>query len=223
MAFRSLDIKQPLPEFDAGSPASQTTDSAALAALVGSRLCHDLISPVGAIQNGIELIGLSPSVDPAGDEMRLMTHSVENASAKLKFFRIAFGLSCDQSQVSRQSVQAIFDGFTRGTRKQVELAGTETMTRTQAQLVMLAFLCLESILPMGGRIAVIIEPRGAELTVLNGQLDAEHPLWQAFEGPVDLKTLQPTHVQFALLPLLAAKENRRPQLHDDAGVISLTV
>ena len=151
MAFNSLDIKPPLTEISAGTPASYTTDSAALAALVGSRLCHDLISPVGAIQNGIELVGLSPSVDPAGEEIQLMTDSVQNAAAKLKFFRIAFGLSGDGAQVGQLAVQSLFDGFISGTRFRVDITGASTMTRADAQLVMLGFLCLETAMPMGGQ------------------------------------------------------------------------
>ncbi len=62
-----------------------------LASLLSSRICHDLISPVGALSNGIEI--LAEEVD---DEMRdqtiaLLTHSVNEATGRLQFLRLAFG------------------------------------------------------------------------------------------------------------------------------------
>ena len=60
-----------------------------LTALVGSRICHDLISPLGAIGNGLELLQLSGL--PQGPEWALIAESVENASARIRFFRIAYG------------------------------------------------------------------------------------------------------------------------------------
>ena len=59
-----------------------------LAALLCSRVCHDIISPVGAINNGLELLD-EGSADE--DAMKLIRASARNASARLQFARIAFG------------------------------------------------------------------------------------------------------------------------------------
>ena len=56
-----------------------------LAALIGSRICHDLISPIGAINNGLELLGMSDARE--GPELELISESVGNASARIRFFR----------------------------------------------------------------------------------------------------------------------------------------
>ena len=58
------------------------------AALLCSRVCHDIISPVGAINNGLELLEEGGSDE---DAMRLIKQSAVNASARLQFARIAFG------------------------------------------------------------------------------------------------------------------------------------
>ncbi len=68
-----------------------TDNSLELASLLCSRLCHDLLSPVGALTNGLEL--LSDEKDP---EMRkrcfeLLEQSAKISADKLKFFRLAFG------------------------------------------------------------------------------------------------------------------------------------
>src|SRR5690554_8127201 len=59
-----------------------------LAALLCSRVCHDIISPVGAINNGLELLDEGGADE---DAMQLIRASARNASARLQFARIAFG------------------------------------------------------------------------------------------------------------------------------------
>ena len=62
-----------------------------LASLLCSRLCHDLLSPVGALNNGIEL--LADEQDPEMRErcLELLAESARASANKLKFFRLAFG------------------------------------------------------------------------------------------------------------------------------------
>ena len=60
-----------------------------LAALIGSRICHDLISPIGAISNGVELMEMTQT--DMGPEFELISESVANANARVRLFRIAFG------------------------------------------------------------------------------------------------------------------------------------
>ncbi|MBE0532481.1 MAG: hypothetical protein IH626_16775, partial [Rhodospirillales bacterium] len=61
-----------------------------VAQLLCSRVCHDLIGPVGAVASGIELMGEDGSM--AEDAMALIVKSSAQASRRLAFFRTAFGL-----------------------------------------------------------------------------------------------------------------------------------
>jgi histidine phosphotransferase ChpT len=61
------------------------------ASLLCSRLCHDLLSPVGAMNNGIELLADEHDPDMRQRCMDLLTESAKAAADKLKFFRLAFG------------------------------------------------------------------------------------------------------------------------------------
>jgi histidine phosphotransferase ChpT len=63
---------------------------ARLIELLNARLCHDLISPVSAINNGIELI-VELGDDPGGEALGLVAVSAKEAARKLQFFRLAFG------------------------------------------------------------------------------------------------------------------------------------
>src|ERR1700694_1774957 len=62
-----------------------------LAALLCSRVCHDLISPVGAIVNGLEVMDEDKDEETTGFALDLIKKSEKQASAKLQFCRIAFG------------------------------------------------------------------------------------------------------------------------------------
>ena len=62
-----------------------------LAALLCSRLCHDLLSPVGAMNNGLELLADEHDPEMKRRCMDLLAESAKSAADKLKFFRLAFG------------------------------------------------------------------------------------------------------------------------------------
>src|SRR5437868_15264410 len=78
-----------------------------IAALLVSRVCHHLVSPVGAVVNGLEV--LEDETDPAmrADALRLVAASAEQAAARLQFARIAFGAAgsagaeLDLTEISR--------------------------------------------------------------------------------------------------------------------------
>lgn len=76
-----------------------------LAALLCSRLCHDLISPVGAIQNAMELYDEGGAEE---DALQLVRWSVASASARLQFARLAFGFSgASGEQIDTRTVEQV--------------------------------------------------------------------------------------------------------------------
>src|SRR6185437_6806303 len=58
--------------------------------LLNSRLCHELVSPVGAINNGVELLG-EEDPDFVRDAIQLIGQSARKASQRLQFYRFAYG------------------------------------------------------------------------------------------------------------------------------------
>jgi histidine phosphotransferase ChpT len=73
-----------------GTP-SPGPDALELAALLCSRVCHDLISPVGAIVNGLEVLDDNPKPEDREFALDLIRKSAKTASARLQFCRLAFG------------------------------------------------------------------------------------------------------------------------------------
>jgi histidine phosphotransferase ChpT len=75
-----------------GTPSPDSApDPLELAALLCSRVCHDLISPVGAIVNGLEVLDDNPKPDDREFALDLIRKSAKTASARLQFCRLAFG------------------------------------------------------------------------------------------------------------------------------------
>ncbi len=73
------------------APESPAPDTLELAALLCSRVCHDLISPVGAIVNGLEVLDDDPKPEDREFALDLIRKSAKTASARLQFCRLAFG------------------------------------------------------------------------------------------------------------------------------------
>lgn len=190
------------------------------AALIGSRICHDLISPVGAINNGIELIQMTtPSLGP---EMALISESVTNASARIRFFRIAFGAAGEQ-MVGRTEVVSVLKDVYAATRLTVVWGPEEAQSRKRLRLTFLALLCLETGMPFGGRIEVSQIGDRVTLTGLADKFKVDANLWRALEGGLTDDDLRPAQVQFGLLPFLAAQDGFSLDLETGENRISITI
>src|SRR3546814_20124843 len=68
-----------------------TVESIDFAALLCSRLCHDLLSPIGALNNGLELLADENDPEMRARCLELLSESARKSANKLKYFRLAFG------------------------------------------------------------------------------------------------------------------------------------
>ena len=125
-----------------------------LSALVAARLCHDLISPIGAIGNGLELLHLAGG--SAAAELALVNDSLATALAKLRFYRVAFGPADPQGRQSLDEAAQITDAMFHGRFGVVWDADGAELPRPATRLAYLAILCLEKSLPMGGHVRVAV-------------------------------------------------------------------
>ncbi len=86
-----------------------------LAALLCSRLCHDLLSPVGAMNNGLELLADEHDPEMRKRCMDLLAESARSAADKLKFFRLAFGAAGGfGSEVDPAEARAVIEPLVTG-------------------------------------------------------------------------------------------------------------
>ena len=181
--------------------------TADLAALVGSRIAHDLASPLGAIANGIELLGLTGA--PDSPELALISESVDAATARIKAFRIAFGAAPPGQQVTEADLRALFTGFAQGRKLEIDWPPSGDLPRDLAKLICLALMCLETALPWGGRIAVRRDSAAWHLTARGNRLRIDPEVWAGLGADSAPATVQPAEVQFALIRPAAAAADRQ--------------
>jgi histidine phosphotransferase ChpT len=168
-----------------------------LSALVSARLCHDLISPMGAIGNGLELLQLASG--GGGPELALVHDSLRTALAKLRFYRIAFGPADAQARQSFDEAAQITDAMFHGRFTVAWDPQAGDMPRPVARLIYLAVLCLEKSLPMGGVVRVSVGGPAVTLAV-DGHRTAPPPeLWAHVLTGAPVPDLRPDGIQFALL------------------------
>ncbi|MFT4151068.1 MAG: histidine phosphotransferase family protein [Paracoccaceae bacterium] len=180
------------------------TETPDLAALIGSRICHDLISPIGAIGNGVELLlmeGASKS-----PEIALIADSVTHANARIRFFRVAFGAASQGQRIGAPEVTGILSDMMRGGRLSVAWDGPADLPRAEVKLAFLALMCLESAMPFGGRISVVAE--GWRITAQAAKLRLDPALWGPLARSEAPAEVGPAQVQFALLPDQAGRLGR---------------
>ncbi len=136
-----------------------------LASLLCSRLCHDLLSPVGAMNNGLEL--LADEHDPEMKQrcMDLLAESAKSAADKLKFFRLAFGAAGGfGSEVDPAEAKAVIEPLvTASGRTTLDWAMPATFMPKRAIKVLLNLvLVANDALVRGGTLFVSAESRDGE-------------------------------------------------------------
>lgn len=187
-----------------------------LSALIGSRICHDLISPLGAIGNGLELLQMAGGGDTP--EVALIADSLENATARIRFFRIAYGDARPGQTISgNELASALRQGFANARLKLTFDAAD--MDRQTARLFFLSLQCLETAMPYGGTISLQVD--GSSLFILGQaeRLALETPLWEYLATSGGSYDLRPAQVQFALLRGLADAEGRNLRVaHGDTSI-----
>lgn len=187
-----------------------------LTALVGSRICHDLISPLGAIGNGLELLQMAGG--PDSPEVALISDSLENATARIRFFRVAYGDAKPGQQISANELSSALR-YGLGSSRLTLVFEALDMERQTARLLFLALQCLETAMPYGGKISIQVDGPDLFLIGQAERLALEEPLWACLTDPGDGYSLRPAQVQFALLRTLACEENRDLRVaHGDTSI-----
>lgn len=133
-----------------------TLSATDLGALLCSRVCHDIISPVGAINNGLELLDEGGADE---DAMQLIRASAVNASARLQFARIAFGAAGSAGmQIDTGDAQAVATAFIRNEKPDLEWIGTRALLpKNKVKLLLNLLLVANAAIPRGGKLTVRLE------------------------------------------------------------------
>jgi histidine phosphotransferase ChpT len=132
-----------------------------LAALLCSRVCHDLISPVGAIVNGLEVLEEAKDEETKNFALDLIQKSAGTASAKLQFCRIAFGAAGSAgAQIDLGDAETISRGFLEDDKTKLAWnLPRALLAKNRVKLLLNLLLIAGQTIPRGGKLSV--DPIGA--------------------------------------------------------------
>ncbi|MBV8769963.1 MAG: histidine phosphotransferase [Hyphomicrobiales bacterium] len=134
-------------------------ESLDLAALLCSRVCHDVISPVGAIVNGLEVMDLEKDEAMRADALKLVRESAARASSRLQFARLAFGAAGSAgASIDLSSAQGIARTYFDDEKAElVWEAPRSFLPKNKVKLLLNLLLLAGPSIPRGGTIKVVVD------------------------------------------------------------------
>jgi histidine phosphotransferase ChpT len=160
------------------SPAP-TPDTLELAALLCSRVCHDLISPVGAIVNGLEVLDDDPKPEDREFALELIRKSAKTASARLQFCRLAFGAAGSAgAQIDLGDAQNMSRGHLEDAKTSIRWNLPRLLLpKNRVKLLLNMLVIAQQTIPRGGTITVdpIGEGESMGFRVVSNGLNARIP------------------------------------------------
>ena len=196
-----------------------------LAALLCSRVCHDIISPVGAINNGLELLDEGGADE---DAMQLIRASAINASARLQYARLAFGAAGSAGmQIDTGDAQNVATAFIRNEKPELEWNGARALLpKNKVKLLLNLLLIANGAIPRGGKLVVNLEDLETApkftLTATGPMVRVPPKFLELHSGakpeePIDAHAVQPYYTL-----LLAQEAGMTVSIHAGADEIRLS-
>jgi len=174
--------------------APHVLESLDLAALLCSRVCHDLISPVGAIMNGLEVMEESKDAEMQTFAMDLIKKSSKTASAKLQFCRIAFGAAGSAgAQIDTGDAEKVARGMLEDDKTKIEWTVPRALLpKNRVKLLLNMLLVAGHAIPRGGQLAISAIGEGE---AMGFRIDATGPNARVPQAAVGLLAGQPPEGQ----------------------------
>lgn len=202
-------------------------DPVDLAALLSSRICHDIISPVGAIINGLEVLEEEKDADMRGFALELIKKSAEQASARLQFCRLAFGAAGSAgASIDTSDAEMVARGLFKGERTELEWnAPALLMPKNKVKLILNLCLIASAAIPRGGVVEVRVSGSedSAHIAVFakgtNARLPSQVPLLLA--GQANHPPSTPQDVQAYYAGLIAKAANVTVTVTTDTDLVTI--
>jgi histidine phosphotransferase ChpT len=182
------------------------------ASLLCSRLCHDLVSPIGALTNGVELLADETDAEMRAQCMQLLEDSARQAANRLKFFRLAFGAGGGYgAEVDVREIKAAIEGLFSPDKVKLEwLVPAATLPKPAVKLLLnLALLAGEALL-RGGTLSLAAEGSSNQIeigvkaegprTLLSDELPAEQVDARAAPAALVAELIREHHGQLQIAP-----------------------
>lgn len=195
-----------------------------LASLLASRLCHDLISPVGAINNAMELYE-----EGLGDEeaLGLIRMSAANASARLQFARLAYGTAGSAGDsLSLAEAEKLARNYLGNDKTDLRWqANMLYLPKDKAKFLLNMVVLAAAAIPRGGQISVLIEEKYGKprflLHVEGAILRLPAAFAEIYEGRIEKQAVSAHNIQFYWIILLSAQNAMPLAIAQRDGFIEL--
>jgi histidine phosphotransferase ChpT len=200
-------------------------DEIELAALLCSKVCHDVISPVGAIVNGIEVLDEDDEDEQmASFAMDLIRKSAMLASAKLQFARLAYGAAGSAgAEIDLSEAAAVARSYINDDKVTLEWqAPARTMGKNYVKLLLNMIVTAKQAIPRGGNINVAISEDfdSPGFMLRSSGFGARVPagIMELISGELT-QQLEARAVQPYYMGLVARRSNMDVVVHEDGGDI----
>lgn len=195
--------------------------------LLCSRICHDLVSPVAAISNGVELLG---EMGPEGltDALGLLGHSGRQASVRLQLFRLSYGAGGSESLISGKMVYEAFLNFIESDKVKLEWdlmndVPDEDLNPGFFKVLLNAMLFGRECLIRGGVISVKKDGLKMVVTAAGETVTVREGMGEALAGTLPVNELTPKTVHAYVTSAFAKHFGFPLTLTQGDNTISMTI
>lgn len=196
--------------------------------LLASRICHDLISPVGAVNNGVEFL---QDADPADmkDGLDLIAYSAAQASAKLQAFRLCYGAGGRDPNIKLDEVHRIFGEYLGGASRikqdwDPKAVAFDDMPVALPKILLGTLILCTEIMPRGGIITVSRQETGYLKVTPTGQDVAPRPnMDKALDGTIHPDILDTRLIHTRILGMMLETYNLSIEPDSEGDILSFII
>jgi len=167
--------------------------------LLASKICHDLVSPISAINNGVELIDdIGGSV--VEEAMKLIGDSSAHASRRLRMFRMAYGRAGSEENLAIRDARQVAEQYIAGGKLTLhwpedqpknEMSGKRGLLKVALNVIIMS----EEVLAYGGSVTLQGAENGCRFEITGRSAQLAPPYVAALEGTAPIEELTPRSIQ----------------------------
>ncbi|MAS87937.1 MAG: hypothetical protein CMH30_08205 [Micavibrio sp.] len=167
--------------------------------ILSSRICHDLVGPISAVNNGVEF-WQEMGIDAGEEAVQLIGHSAKQGAYKLQLFRLAYASGGGETHIKLADIKACFENFSREFRAKLDWQLDSPkydgeLPRGYAKLLLNLLMIGIDMLPKGGTIKVSTTPNKSDkhftVDLISEDLMVNLEYKDALEGTADPEVITP--------------------------------